>query len=218
MGMVCDAMIHGSSPRSSTRLCTTPIAISTPSSMPSAKPSKVADSVTPAWKIKLRGLSMSLPNTLPHQSATIWCGAGSTGRSIDQAASTSSRAPHGLPRPFKRSITCGALSHTAPAYQTTIMAATTSATGPIDCVQSVGSVFIAVPGAQRGAHALRDLGERHRLAHVEAAARRQTAVDHLDDAPGPWAHHDDAVGQEHRLRNRVGDEDHRLAGALPQPQ
>src|SRR6185369_17027894 len=190
------------------------MAIKTPSSMPSTKPSTVADSVTPAWNTRLRGLSMSASNTLCHQFSATWCGAGSTGRSIDQVAATSSRAPQGAPDPSSRSITCGALSHTAIAYHTSSSAATTSATG---AARRTGSL-IAVAGAQRHAHLVGDGGELGRLAHVELARGRQPVVDHLEDAPRARTHHHDAVGQEHRLGDRVRHEDHRLAGALPQPQ
>src|SRR5574337_916166 len=177
-------MIQGSSPRSRTRLCTTPIAIATPSTTPSPNPSTVALSVTPAWNSRLRGLSRSLSTMLPA---------------------------------------------TAAAYQTTSSTATASPTGhwpsqragagPRTARPAVASV-IAVPGAQRLAHPVRHRGERGAVAQVERAPARgqRPVVDQIDDAPGPRAHHDDAVRQEHRLADRVGDEDHRLAGALPQPQ
>ena len=49
IGIVCDAMIHGISERSSTVTWTIPIASSTPMASPRAKPATVADSVTCAW-------------------------------------------------------------------------------------------------------------------------------------------------------------------------
>src|SRR5207248_2054936 len=56
------------------------------------------------------------------------------------------------------------------------------------------------------------------LPDVEGAIGRQVAIDDLDDAAGPRAHHHDLARQEHRLGDRVGDEDHGLAGLFPQPQ
>src|ERR1700682_954316 len=47
---------------------------------------------------------------------------------------------------------------------------------------------------------------------------RQTRVHHLFHHAGAGAHHDDTVGQEDRLRNAMGNEEHRLAILLPDPQ
>src|SRR5262249_46826417 len=51
----------------------------------------------------------------------------------------------------------------------------------------------------------RELG---RLAHRQRARTRQVDVDHLVDPAGPRRHHHDLVGEEHRLRYAVGDEQH----------
>src|SRR3546814_9707422 len=80
------------------------------------------------------------------------------------------------------------------------------------------SVVIAFPCAQPLAHPVGDAHELGALADVEGAVARQLAVDDVDDAPRPRRHDDDARRQEHRLGNRVGNEDDRLAGALPEPQ
>ena len=60
--------------------------------------------------------------------------------------------------------------------------------------------------------------ELGRLADVERAVARKVAVDDVLDAAGPRRHHHDARREEHRLGDRVGDEHHRLAGQIPQPQ
>ena len=54
------------------------------------------------------------------------------------------------------------------------------------------------------------------LARVEPARARQIDVDDLLDPPGPRRHHHDAVGEQHRLVDAVGDEQHGLARAQPE--
>ena len=68
-------------------------------------------------------------------------------------------------------------------------------------------------------HAL-DVDDVFLVARIEqqlgAAARpRQVDIDDLPDAAGRARHHHDLVGEEHRLLDRMGDEQHRLAVALP---
>ena len=82
------------------------------------KPSKVEAAVTPAWKSRLRGESSGQSTIERHMSSAIWCGAGSTGRSIDQVSGSSSARPQPGWSASTRSMTCGAFSHTAAAYQT----------------------------------------------------------------------------------------------------
>ena len=47
---------------------------------------------------------------------------------------------------------------------------------------------------------------------------RQRHVENFRHFSGPRRHHDDPVGKIHRFIHAVGDEDHRLAFALPQLQ
>ena len=68
-------------------------------------------------------------------------------------------------------------------------------------------------------HAL-DIDDVFLVARIEqqlgAAARtRQVDIDDLLDAAGRARHHHDLVRQEHRLVDRMGDEQHRLAVAFP---
>ena len=58
-------------------------------------------------------------------------------------------------------------------------------------------------------------GELRTAAHVERARPRQVDRDRLDDAAGRGAHDADAVGEIDRFVDVVGDEDDRLAVALP---
>src|SRR5678815_6192959 len=51
---------------------------------------------------------------------------------------------------------------------------------------------------------------------VEAARARQIDLDDLDDAAPARAHHHDAVGEQHRLRNTVRDVQRGLARLHPQ--
>ena len=46
-------------------------------------------------------------------------------------------------------------------------------------------------------------------------SRGKIVLDHVDDAPRPRRHDDDPGRQEHRFRDRVGDEHHRLARSGP---
>src|SRR4051812_9117762 len=58
--------------------------------------------------------------------------------------------------------------------------------------------------------------EEPRLAlEMEGARARDVDVEDGLDAPRPCAHHDDAVGEEDRLVDLVGNEEHRLAGLVP---
>jgi hypothetical protein len=57
-----------------------------------------------------------------------------------------------------------------------------------------------------------ELVRRH---HVEVAGPRQLDAHHVHDPSRPRGHDDDAVGEEHRLRDRVGDEDDGLARLAP---
>jgi len=68
--MVCEATIHGSSALSSVRECTMPIASSTPSSTPMAKPVSAALAVTQVCSSRLRGESTGHPVTLFQMSIT----------------------------------------------------------------------------------------------------------------------------------------------------
>src|SRR6185437_4765086 len=111
------------------------------------------------------------------------------------------------------------LSQIAPRYQTAISTATIASTGrawPSRRRWARLFIDVAVSRAQAEPDAMRDLGETRILADLEIAVARQIALDDVDDAAGPRRHHHDAARQEHRLGNRVRDEDHRLAGALPQ--
>ena len=53
-------------------------------------------------------------------------------------------------------------------------------------------------------------------ARLDAARPRQIDVDDLHDPPRPRRHHHHAVGEEHRLVDAVGDEQHGLPRAQPQ--
>ena len=64
-GTVCDATIHGSSARSSVRLCTIKTDRSKPSAVPITKPVKVDCPVTATWNSRLRGESMGHSVRLP---------------------------------------------------------------------------------------------------------------------------------------------------------
>ena len=66
--------------------------------------------------------------------------------------------------------------------------------------------------------AVRDVEELGCLADVESAVGGQVAIDDVDDASGPGRHDDDAARQERRLGDRMGDEDDRLLGLLPEPE
>src|SRR5207237_1243082 len=157
-------------------------------------------------------------------------GSGSAGRSTDQATATRSRVVQSGPTPFSRSRICGALSQIAARYQTTRMTATTVRTGSTwpsasrRSTRGVGASMVMRLAVMRLAEAQRDADpvgngeEFRRLAAIEGAIGRPVAIDDLDDAAGPRAHHHDLARQEHRLGDRVGDEDHGLAGLLPQPQ
>src|SRR4051794_39247448 len=58
--------------------------------------------------------------------------------------------------------------------------------------------------------------EEPRLAlEMKRARARDVDVEDRLDAPGPRAHHDDAVGKEDGLVDLVGNEEHRLAGLAP---
>ena len=63
---------------------------------------------------------------------------------------------------------------------------------------------------------LRRLDEQRVAARREPARARQSDLEHLLDAAGARRHHDHAVGEQHRLVDRVGDEQHGLAGLHPQ--
>ena len=84
IGIVCDVMIQGINVFCSVTEFKMPTAMRMPSAVPMTKPSSVEESVTQAWKSSERG-EVGLTSTVVfHTSATIWCGAGSTGRSADQ--------------------------------------------------------------------------------------------------------------------------------------
>ena len=70
---------------------------------------------------------------------------------------------------------------------------------------------------EQGAQSLGD-GEERRVV-LEVRLPRAGEVDRLDadDPAGPLRQHDDAVGEEHGLRHRVGDEHHRRRQRLAQP-
>ena len=74
------------------------------------------------------------------------------------------------------------------------------------------AVFIARRGSARSAAFSPRI--RRRLHRVVARMRERHRHVGLD-APGPRGHHDDAVGHEDGLVDVVGDEQHRLALALP---
>src|SRR6185295_14410231 len=202
-----------------------PMASATPSSAPSRNPRKVAEAVTQACSTRLRLPVIGWPTVDRQKSLAIWSGVGSTGRSIDQAPATRSRVVQSGPMPFSRSMTCGALSQIAARYHTARMMTTTVRTGSTwpsasrRGARSAGaSMVMRLAGAQRDADPVGDGEELRRLADIEGAVGRQVAIDDLDDAAGPRAHHHDLARQEHGLGDRVGDEDHCLAGLLPQPQ
>src|SRR5258708_13566568 len=114
-------------------------------------------------------------------------------------------------------MTPGALSQIVPAYQTTKSASSTLSTGSARAhaaARALG-IVIAMSGLEAGAHSMGDCGELRGFPDVKRALGRQVAVDHVDDAAGPRAHHHDARRQKHGFGDRVRDEDHRLAGALP---
>src|SRR5579885_1578831 len=68
---------------------------------------------------------------------------------------------------------------------------------------------------QRRPHPLAQFGKA-RLAQRRARARlRQVDGDGLVDARGPALEHDDAMAEQHRLFDRVRDEDHRGRPLLP---
>src|SRR5215217_2983561 len=53
---------------------------------------------------------------------------------------------------------------------------------------------------------------------MKRARARDVDVEDGLDAPGSRAHHDDAIGEEDRLVDLVGDKQHRLAGLVPDLQ
>ena len=77
------------------------------------------------------------------------------------------------------------------------------------------SIIVRMPRTKPLAHAVGDLQEFRRLADVEGAVRAEVAIDHVDDPAGAGGHDHDLRRQEHRLGNRVGDEDHRLLSSWP---
>ena len=59
---------------------------------------------------------------------------------------------------------------------------------------------------------------RARADSLDRAWARERHVDVGFDRAWPRAHHQDAVGEDHRLVDTVGDEQHRLAGRLPEAE
>src|SRR4051812_46709669 len=120
---------------------------------------------------------------------------------------------------------------TAATYQIATSANTTVATGAMrtssgwprkarrrGAGRAIALFVIGMPRAQAGANAMCDLEEFRRLADLQGTLARKIAVDDIDDAAGPRRHHHDPGRQEHRLGNRVGDEQHGLGGLVPQLQ
>ena len=70
-------------------------------------------------------------------------------------------------------------------------------------------------GAQRLAHLGDEREEARVLARLERPRLRQVDLDHPRDPPRPGRHHDHARREEHRLRDRVGDEDDRALRLRP---
>ena len=97
------------------------------------KPSSVDAAVTPVWKSRLRGESSGQSTMERHMSSAIWCGAGSTGRCMLQVSGSSSARPQPGWSASTRSMTCGAFSQAAAAYQTTTSAPSTVSTGANRC-------------------------------------------------------------------------------------
>src|SRR2546428_200160 len=60
--------------------------------------------------------------------------------------------------------------------------------------------------------------ERFVLGHRDVSGPRKIDGELVDDGRRPAAHHQDAVGQERRFADAVGDENHRLAIGLPNAQ
>src|SRR5450432_1499416 len=184
-----------------------------PSSVPSTKPTSVDCAVTAAWKRRLRGESSGQSTRLFHRSIATWCGAGSTGRSIDQVAAIRSAVLYGPFGASTRSIAPGALSSTAPTYQSTTTAASTTPTGS---ARRVASDIGAASDRERLAQLVRDGDELGRIAHAEVTLVGQGRRDLLQDPPRSRRHHDDPRRQIRGLGDRVGDEDDRALLAPPE--
>ena len=78
-----------------------------------------------------------------------------------------------------------------------------------------GSAVRRAGRSRTGAHASKNSGVFAELARVRSL--RSPHVDDVADAAGPRRHHHDPVGEEHRLGDRVGDEDHGGAGLGADP-
>src|SRR3984893_752292 len=79
-------------------------------------------------------------------------------------------------------------------------------------------LVIGVSRTQARAHPLRDLEEFGRLPDFQRAVAGKIAIDDIDDAAGARRHHHDLGREEHRFRDRVGDEQHGLLGRIPELQ
>ena len=90
IGIVCEAMIHGSRLFSRAFTDTMPMASTMPSATPRAKPSSVDERVTQPWNTRLRGEVIRVSTVERQSSATTAWGAGRTGRSSDHAARVNS--------------------------------------------------------------------------------------------------------------------------------
>src|SRR6185369_1147925 len=120
-------------------------------------------------------------------------------------------------------VTCGQFSSTASAYQTTMSAATMVSTGmtrprgetSAPKPPGIATSVIRMAGLQAFAHAMRQSHGGGGFPRLEIAIGRQRAVDHFDDAPRARAHHHDAGREQHRFVDRMGHEDHGLAGLAP---
>src|SRR4051812_12587042 len=72
-------------------------------------------------------------------------------------------------------------------------------------------LVIGMSRTQAGTDALGNPEKFRRLADLQRAVARKIAIDDIDDAAGPRRHHHDPARQEHRFRDRMGDEQHRFS-------
>ena len=80
---------------------------------------------------------------------------------------------------------------------------------------SFSKTWSAPPRASDSRSLRHELEEARVLARLGRPRLRQVDLDDLRDPAGPRRHHDDARREEHRLGDRVRDEDDRRAGLLP---
>src|SRR5207302_17159 len=98
-----------------------------------------------------------------------------------------------------------------------IISSSHSATSPF-LLRSELELGRARLGHQGGPDVLAQLGETRLAQRLARARTRQVDRDHLMDAARTSLEHDDAVAEQYRLLDRVGDEQHRGRALLPDAQ